>query len=118
MFWSSEITRFVIGAYLALGGGIGALVGLAFGLLSRGRFSLEHFLYSVGLGVVGSGSALLILVGMQSETSGKVNGLLAELFGAETRVGDLLLLAIPALITVLGCAVITLLARRRSQVDG
>jgi hypothetical protein len=30
MLWSSEMmTRFVIGAYMVLGGGIGALVGLA-----------------------------------------------------------------------------------------
>jgi hypothetical protein len=87
-----------------------------FGLLSRGRFSFRHFLYSCGLGIVGSGATLAALAGMQTAVSRNVNGLLAELFGAETSVGDLLLLVGPALIALSGCVVMTFIAHRESRV--
>jgi hypothetical protein len=113
MIWDADFARkmFLVfaGVYLAFGGASGALVGLAFGLASRGRFTLKRFVYSCLFGVLGSIAGILVLF---LEPSGKLNGLLAEILGPEASWGDLSLMLCPISFALIACVAMSLRTHR------
>ena len=104
MVYSKGTALFFLAIYLGIGGAVGAVIGFAFGLLSRGRFRFRHFLISTGLGILGSGLGILSLLLLP--TDAKLNGLPAALFGAEPHWAGLVSLGGAAILSLAGCGAV------------